>query len=239
MSNNADSVVFYLRLTDFNRHFAFAILKILVEDRRTAHAERVNNNRNIVTMHPSDIVIACTAIQSDKATNKVAKLCYTVCEPFQIIRGTGRGSYIVRTFNKPDSLEFKFMSEDLYILPPTLKPCEPVGASGTRYLNQSYAPIVNPLKNPLNIELYNEKWFGAPPKTISPPFKHDHATLSFPSTVLTPFCNLSDLHDKTNTSPPAPLIECVYTDDCSPPTPAALSHSAPQLGWSILYLVYT
>ena len=39
------------------------------------------------------------------------------------------------------------MSEDLYILPPTLRPCEPVGASGTRYPNQSYTPIVNPLKN--------------------------------------------------------------------------------------------
>ena len=77
----------------------------------------------------------------------------------------------------------------------------------------------------MNIELYNENWFGAPSKTISPPFKHDRATLFFSSTVPTPFPNLSDLHVETNTSPPEPLIECVDTDDCYSPTPAALSHS--------------
>ena len=146
MSNNVDSVVSYLRLTDSNCHFASAILKILVEDRRTAHAERVNNNRNIVTVHPVDIVMARTAIQSDKATNKVANLCYAVHETFKIVRGTGRSSYIVRKLNNLDSPEFKFMPEDLYILPPPLKPCEPIDGSDTRYLNQSYAPIVNQLK---------------------------------------------------------------------------------------------
>ena len=49
------------------------------------------------------------------------------------------------------------MSSDFYILPPSLKPCEPVDSSDTCYLNQSYAPIGNLLKQLLNIELYNEK----------------------------------------------------------------------------------
>ena len=78
---------------------------------------------------------------------------------------------------------------------------------------------------PLNIELYNEKWFGAPPKTVSLTFKHDHATLSFPSEVPNPFPNLSELHEKTNTSPQEPLIERVNIDDYSSSTPAALYHS--------------
>ena len=52
VSNHAEPVVSYLRLTDFNRHFASAILKILIEGRRTAHAKRVNNNRNIVIVPP-------------------------------------------------------------------------------------------------------------------------------------------------------------------------------------------
>ena len=38
------------------------------------------------------------------------------------------------------------MSEDLYILPPSLKPYEPVDGSNTRYLNQYHISIVNPLK---------------------------------------------------------------------------------------------
>ena len=49
--------------------------------------------------------------------------------------------------NKPDSTELRFISEDLYILPPSLKPCEPIDSSDTRYLNQSHTIVVNPLKN--------------------------------------------------------------------------------------------
>ena len=86
-----------------------------------------------------------TAVQSDKSKDKVAKLSYAVRGPFQIIQGTSRGGYIVRKLNKPDSPDLKFMSEDLYILPPSLKPCEPVDGLDTRYLNQTHAPIVNPL----------------------------------------------------------------------------------------------
>ena len=45
--------------------------------------------------------------------------------------------------NKPDIPELKFMSEDLYILPPSLKSCEPIDSSDIRYLNQNRALIVN------------------------------------------------------------------------------------------------
>ena len=157
VTNNADSVISYLRLTDTTRHFATTILKILIEDRRDTHADHINHSRNIVLMQPGDLVMAQTAVQSDKSKAKVAKLSYAVRGPFQIIRDTGRGGYIVRKINKPDSPELKFMSEDLCILPPSLKPCKPVDGSDTRYLNQTHTPIVNPLQKPLSIELYNEK----------------------------------------------------------------------------------
>ena len=48
------------------------------------------------------------------------------------------------------------MATDLYPLPSLLKPRERVDSSGIIYLNQSYSPIFNPLRNPLKIELYNE-----------------------------------------------------------------------------------
>ena len=76
--NNAKSVVSYFRLIDSNRYFIPAISEILVDVRRTVHAERINNNRNIVPIHPSDVVIARTKLQSDKANGKVAKFCYVV-----------------------------------------------------------------------------------------------------------------------------------------------------------------
>ena len=154
VSNNAEYVASYLRLTDSNRHFATTILKILIEDRRTAHAERVNDSRNIFMMHPGDIVMARAAVQSGKRKDKVAKLRYTVRGPFRIIKSTGRGSYIVQKLNKHDSLELEFTSEELYIVPPSLKPSEPVDSSNIRYLNQSHIPIINPLKKTLNIELF-------------------------------------------------------------------------------------
>ena len=98
--------------------------------------------------------------------------------------------------------------------------------SDTRYhLNQSYALIINSLKKSLNIELYDDKWFGLPPKTISSQFEHDNATLSFPSVVPTQFSNVSELHEETNTSPLELFIERVDIDDCSPSTPVVLHHS--------------
>ena len=79
--------------------------------------------------------MARTFIQSDKVKDKVARLRYAVRGPFQIVRGIGCGRYIVRKLNKLRSPELKFMSEHLNILPPSLKPCEPVDISDTCYLN--------------------------------------------------------------------------------------------------------
>ena len=90
--------------------------------------------------------MGCT-VQSDKANDKVAKHCYAVRGPFQIIRGTCHGGYIVRKLNKPDSSKFKFTSEDLYILPPSLKPYERMDGSDTRYLNQYHSLSSTLLKN--------------------------------------------------------------------------------------------
>ena len=72
------------------------------------------------------------------------------------------------------------MASDLCSLPPSLKPCEPVNSSDTRYVSQSYSPIVNLSRKPLVIELYNETWFDKPPRTSKHLFDYDHPTLAFP-----------------------------------------------------------
>ena len=58
------------KLIDSSRYFWFSILKIIIQDRRMAHAQRINNNRNIFVLQSSDIVIALTAIQNDISKNK-------------------------------------------------------------------------------------------------------------------------------------------------------------------------
>ena len=60
--NSGQKALDYLKLTASSRHFSSSILKILIEDRRIAHVERINNNCNIVILEPGDIVMAKTAI---------------------------------------------------------------------------------------------------------------------------------------------------------------------------------
>ena len=83
-------------------------------------------------------------------------MSYVVRGPYQIIRNTARDSYFVRKLHKPDGSELKFMIYDLYPLSPYIKPCEPIDTTDTRYINQSYAPLVNPLMKSPHIELYND-----------------------------------------------------------------------------------
>ena len=60
--NSSQAALNYLKQIDSSRHLSSSILKILIEDRRTAHAECINNNRNVVVLEPGDIVMARTAI---------------------------------------------------------------------------------------------------------------------------------------------------------------------------------
>jgi len=92
IQNNTQAVLDYLKLTDSNGHISSSILKILIEDRRSAHVERINYSRNLVVLTASDIVMARTTIQSNLLKNKVSKLSYSIQGLYQIVRPTGFGS---------------------------------------------------------------------------------------------------------------------------------------------------
>ena len=79
----------------------------------------------------------------------------------------------------------------------------------------------------LNIELYNETWFGKLPRTSQPLFDYNHPTLTFPEPQLTHFISLSDLNAETKTISPSPLIEKSDTEIFSLPYPFVLSRSLP------------
>ena len=98
--------------------------------------------------------MARLAIQSDKKKDKVAKLIYAVRDPYQIIRNTSHGKQFVRILHKYDSPELKYMAYDSYPHPLSLQPCEPIAIIGTYYLNQSHAPLINPLMKSLYIDFF-------------------------------------------------------------------------------------
>ena len=113
------------------------------------------------------------------------------------------------------------MTYDLYLLPPPLKPCEHVDSTDTCYLNQTYAPLVNPLKRALDIELYNGKRFNKSLQISTTKLMYDHNTLKFPDESFPPFPSLSELHEETDTCLPKQLIE---PEDYSLSPPLLLLH---------------
>ena len=117
------------------------------------------------------------------------------------------------------------MTYDLYPLSPSLKPCEPVDTTDSRYLNQQHTPLANPLKKVLHIELYNEKWFSKPIPTSAPPIMYQHDTLTLSNDTPLSFLFVSYLHKETRTCPPTHILE--KDDDflSSPSSPLALHNS--------------
>ena len=93
------------------------------------------------------------------------------------------------------------MTYDLCPLLLSIKPCEPMDTTYTRYLNQTHAPPINSLNKALHIELYNDKWFDKPFKTSVSLFTYKHATLKLSDESISPITSVVDLHDEINTLP--------------------------------------
>ena len=223
--NQANSVVEYLRLTDKDRIFSTEILKILIENKRTTNRDRINNQRNVVTLLRGDVIMARREVMSERSKNKVGKLTYQVSGPFLITRATGHGSYYARKLKDKNSTEQKFMAEGLYPLPPSLLPCDPIDGADVRYINHSHPSITHPFEKYLNITSYHEKHFSSPPLLAPPKFDYNHKSLKFvnpSSPILYP--SIIELHRETHTVPPSPVSTCNSVYKPLPYTPRELSN---------------
>ena len=74
---------------------------------------------------------------------------------------------MVQSYNYKSAATRKYKGSKLYLLPPSLFPNKPVDTMEQRYLNFSFAPMVSPLKKPLQVELYNDAYFPANSKYIT------------------------------------------------------------------------
>ena len=154
------------RLLDYVRHLGRSvplvqkILAFMLEERRIERSERINERRNRVKYKVGDVVMARVAVQSDKSKNKVAKLVYKSRGPFIIMEDTGLGSYKCRRYGRPNGALYKFLTEDIYLLPPQILPCDEVDTPDLRYLNSDFAPnLKHPFHKDFDIQAYNTRWF--------------------------------------------------------------------------------
>ena len=193
-SDDAAGITQYLSLVSEHVTFSQTILRYLVEDRRTAHAERSNESRRPVVYATGDRVMANVQVQSSAANDKVAKLSYQRRGPFQVTACLGNGAYELQSLSRPNGAKMKFHSSSLSPLPPGLLPCDPIDTADLRYLNQDSPPVPNPLSS-LDIQLYNDVWFDDKPPSHPPPFDFSNPTVPIPSIASGPFPPLAKLYD--------------------------------------------
>ena len=102
------------------------------------------------------MVKAHVQVQSITKRGIVGKLSYRPKGPFIIKVDLAHNSFEVQRYDDPLSAKRKYTNTELYVLPPTLFPSDPLDTIDQRYLDNQFAPIVNPLKGALKIELYND-----------------------------------------------------------------------------------
>jgi hypothetical protein len=166
--DRATAVQHYLQLTASDATLATAILKVVLEERRTAAREAVNATRCPIQYQVGDIVAVQIQVQSDNQGNRVQKLAYCTRGPFVIISNNGNGSYSMRPYDKSDGAVRTYPTEAISLLPACIRPCEPLDTPDLRFLNYHHAPLLHPLKSALNVELYNERWLDPTAATALP-----------------------------------------------------------------------
>ena len=129
-------------------------------------------------MDTGDTIITRTNIQNDMDKGMIAKLYCKERKSFHTIRYTGCVSYYVRKLYRLDSTKMTFMARHLFLLSPSVKRYESNYMFNTISLNQSCAYCVS-LKKALDIEVYNEKWFGNLRHTSVPQYKYKYSNLNF------------------------------------------------------------
>ena len=213
----------FLRLAQSNSTFATSILRIITEDRRTYHRERVNDSRSQKLFAVDDIVMVRVQVQSKASTEKVAKLVYRLRGPYRISTVLGHGAYSVQKFDQPTGPTLKYHAEDLSLLPPAIRPVEPLDGPDLRYLNSNHAPIPHPLKAAFNIELYNDMWFSEPLQTQPPQFSLSERSYPCvePPSAISEVNAENTAETDTDTTPTVPRVS-----HDRPAFPLALSASA-------------
>ncbi len=226
------SVLDYIKHTSCHVDFSRQVVALVVEDRRQAHRDRVNEGRSAPVFALNDLVLIRVQVQSNAELNRVAKLSYQVRGPYRIISHSA-GSYKVVPMHLPDSTPLSYPGHMLSPVPPGILPCSPVDSPDFRYLNHGHAPLPNPLKRHLNIEQYNEVWFSdspSTPPTYLPRTTQPAVLLDIPDT--SPFPSLASMDALPIAAVPSLLAPAPA------PRPAALASALASSSDKLFFISY-
>jgi hypothetical protein len=211
----------YLRLGQSQSQFAVRILQLLTEERRTSHAERRNLTRSPHAFQVGDIVTVLVQVNSNAATDTVAKLSYRRRGPYLVVVSHGNGSYDLCKLYDSNSPSVKHLGQHMTILPPALFPCQPLDCADQRFLDLNYAPRIAPLAPHLGIEGYNLHWFdptNAPSAKQPPSFDlsvdYDPPNNASPNVIYPLHSSVNPIYD------PSALESVSPTHAVTPPTDA-------------------
>ena len=181
----AKDVVKYISQISSQVSFATTLLKLLIDDNRSAAANAANIGKRDAGYAVGDLVLVHVQVNSDASKSVVAKLEYAMKGPYRILECTGTGAYLVQRVDQPTSAPRKYPASALAPLPPHLFPCMPVDSADFRFLNATDAPIHHPLKRGLRIAHYNDVWFDRSANPPTPQSLRPHpVSAPVPSTSL-------------------------------------------------------
>ena len=159
VEDSSSAVVQFLALSSHRRTTASSILRFLLDDRRSAHRERVNASRTASSFRVGDFVTARVQQQSNRALGRVQKLLYKAKGPFRITEVCEHGSYLIQHADKPQGPAQKFHARDLLPLPAVVHPFQSPDHADLRYLNLDFAPRPHPL-DALSLTGFNSRFFN-------------------------------------------------------------------------------
>ena len=166
---NHSALYGYLRDVSIASTFAATVLRVLVEERRTAHRNRWNTKRAAKTFQIGDVIKAHVQAQSNTTTGTVHKLSYQARGLFQIKEILEANSCIEQRYDNDKSATRKYKGSESYLFPPSIFPHNPVDTMDQQCLKFSHTPVVSPPKQPLKIELYNNIYFPSHSKHTCKP----------------------------------------------------------------------
>ena len=185
-SSAGESVATYLRHMKNDVAYSRQLLAWLLDDRRTLQRERENAKKHLITFKPNDVVMVRTVVHSNKSKGVVGKLVYQTRGPYVVVDKSSEITYNCKKYGKPGAIVKKFRTEDLYLLPPQILPCDSADTADLWYLHSDFAPLSHPFSKKFDIEAYNTRWFDSEPPLLKKSKIPPLPVIPFPSPAKQP-----------------------------------------------------